>query len=380
MKSKNKRNLIVVLSSLIVVAAAAYVLINLYASPPKPNVDAVLEFIQQNPDRASVAIMRNEEQLVGYKADRKMPLASVAKIVVAVEYAQQAAEEKIDPEQMVSLDEINRYYIPNLDGGAQEAWEQSVEPDMQSYSVPLKEVAKGMIEFSSNANMEYLMELLGLDNINLNLQKLGLSMHEPIYPFYSSVLIPYKLMAEYEDLADSEKIEKAKTELKKMPQERFRELALAEHKQLKNDVDGSYQKAVGLEKWYDEEFDKNNSDRMIGATATDYVILLSKINSRNYFMPEVHSYLDEVMESAMESEGNQELFDHLGFKGGSTNYILNSAIYAVDKEGNRTEVVLFTNELAEKDMELLASNLNEFLLRSLTSLAYQNEIADVLGD
>lgn len=379
MKSKKKRNLIVVLSSLIVVAAAAYVLINLYASP-KSNVDAVLEFIQQNPDRASVAIMRNEEQLVGYKADRKMPLASVAKIVVAVEYAQQAAEEKIDPEQMVSLDEINRYYIPNLDGGAQEAWEQSVEPDMQNYSVPLKEVAKGMIEFSSNANMEYLMELLGLDNINLNLQKLGLSMHEPIYPFYSSVLIPYKLMAEYEDLADSEKIEKAKTELKKMPQERFRELALAEHEQLKNDVDGSYQKAVGLEKWYDEEFDKNNSDRMIGATTTDYVILLSKINSRNYFMPEVHSYLDEVMESAMESEGNQELFDHLGFKGGSTNYILNSAIYAVDKEGNRTEVVLFTNELAEKDMELLASNLNEFLLRSLTSLAYQNEIVDALGD
>ncbi|WP_283248950.1 hypothetical protein [Paenibacillus antibioticophila] len=38
---------------------------------------------------------------------------------------------------------------------------------------------------------------------------------------------------------------------------------------------------------------KMNSDRMVSATAGDYGILLSKINSRHYFSPEVHTYLDE---------------------------------------------------------------------------------------
>lgn len=221
---------------------------------------------------------------------------------------------------------------------------------------------------------------LGLDVINRNLEKLGLVTHEPLYPFYSSLLIPHRLMAGYEGMTDSGKIEKAKTELKEMPQERFRKLAMEEHERLKNDEDGSYQKAARMETWYDDGFDKIISDRMVGATTTDYGTLLSIINSRHYFAPEVQTYLDEVMESAMESEGNQEQFEHLGFKGGSTNYILNSAIYAVDKEGNHIEAVIFMNDLSAQEMAVLSRNLNEFLFNSLTSRAYQNKIAAALND
>ena len=57
-------------------------------------------------------------------------------------------------------------------------------------AVSLEEVAKGMVKFSSNASTEYLMEVLGLDNINRNLQSLALPAHQPLFPIVSSLYIP----------------------------------------------------------------------------------------------------------------------------------------------------------------------------------------------
>jgi D-alanyl-D-alanine carboxypeptidase len=378
-KSKRKRILIAMAGGIVVSVVAIFLLLNLYL-PSKVDPDIVLEFIKQNPEKASFTMLSNQELLVEYQSDRAMPLASVAKIIVAVEYAEQAAQNKIDPDQMVSLDELNRYYIPKLDGGAQEEWEQSLKSVIDHSSVPLREVVKGMISFSSNANMEYLMEILGVDSINLNLEKLGLHSHEPLYPFYSSLFIPYLLMTDYEDMTDKEKIIRVKKELEKMPQERFQELAMEVHERLREDSDGSYQQEVQIEHWYDDELDKINSDRLVSATAADYGMLLSKINSRDYFAPEAQTYLDEVMETAMESEGNKEQFEHLGFKGGSTNYIMNSAIYAIDKKGNHSEIVLFMNNLSKEEMEHLSRHLNEFLFHALTSDEYQTKLSKVLAE
>lgn len=375
---KRNRNLIRLASSIVGITVIIFILASMV---PSSNPKAVLEFMQNNPDKVSMTMIRNAQQLVQYQSDRKMPMASVAKIIVAVEYAQQAAQHKIDPEKMVSLEDLNRYYIPKLDGGAQDEWEKWLYQHnrIEDSIVSLREVAMGMIQFSSNANMEYLIELLGLDAINQNLQRLGLETHEPLYPFYSSLLIPNSLMKSYDNIPDIEKVKKAKVELKEIPQQRFQELALMEHEHLKNDADGSYKSGAKMESWYDAEFDKINSDRMVGATSKDYGNLLSKINSRHYFSPEIHKFLDEIMETAMESEGNQDQFNHLGFKGGSTSYVLNSAIYAVDNEGNKVEVVILMNELSNKDMKLLSKNLNEFLLKALTSVSFQNEIISTLS-
>ncbi|GIO39509.1 hypothetical protein J41TS12_43700 [Paenibacillus antibioticophila] len=143
----------------------------------------------------------------------------MTKIIVAVEYAQQAAQNKIDPNQRVALDELNRYYIPKLDGGAQEEWEQSLSSVIDHSSVPLREVVKGMISFSSNANMEYLIEILGLEAINLNLEKLGLQSHEPLYPFYSSLFIPLFVDDGLRRLDRQRRNREGQTELKEMPQD-----------------------------------------------------------------------------------------------------------------------------------------------------------------
>lgn len=340
----------------------------------------VFKYMKHHPENVALTVIRNNNVIVSFNSNRMMPLASVVKIMIAIEYAQQSANGRINPDEPVNLTEIDKYYIPKLDGDAQPKWIDSLKSLnlIKDNSVSLKEVAKGIIDFSSNANMDYLIEILGIDNINKNISTLGLKNHDKIYP-YSFLLMPYGLMQKNDNLPEKERIAKTKEELRNMTKEQFYLLAMQEHNKLANDIDGAYKKAVDIEKWYDNEFDKINSDRMVASTTEDYGLLLSKINGRNYFSPQVQNYLDQLMEGPMESAGNQELFQHLGLKGGSTNYILNTALYAIDKKDDSTEIVLFINNIEQKDYEKLQGNMNEFLYGILTNSETRNKLVEEIG-
>ena len=53
-----------------------------------------------------------------------MPVASTMKLIVALEYTKQVTEGKIDSSRFVSINDVNRYYVPNTDGGAQDRWQK----------------------------------------------------------------------------------------------------------------------------------------------------------------------------------------------------------------------------------------------------------------
>ncbi len=81
-----------------------------------------------------------------------------------------------------------------------------------------------MIAYSSNANTEFLMELLGLENINKVLEQLNLVDHEPLYPIVSSLYIPTQFMKE-KGLTKKETL----TAMKAMDMTEYRERALSIH-------------------------------------------------------------------------------------------------------------------------------------------------------
>ncbi len=358
---------IVIIVVVLIVAAAAWI-IGTAVWMTKPNADYMLKFVKKHPKKASFTFVRNGEILAQSEANRAMPLASTVKIIVAIEYAKQAAAGLIKPDEPVKLKELEKYYLPDFDGGAHPSWLSYMESKqlVKDGAVPLEEVAKGMIVFSSNANTEYLMEKLGLANINRNIGELGMKQHEPLYPFVSSLLIPYELMQSYTGLNQQEAIAKAKIELIAMPAEQFRAKAADIHEKLKQDGNGAYKRKAIIVDWYDSKLDLMNSDKLIAASTADYASLLAKMNGRSYFAPAVQKHLETVMEGLMQNPANQEKFEHAGSKGGSTAYVLTQAIYATDKEGNQMEMAIFFNDLDEVQMEKLTASLNEFGKKLLT--------------
>ena len=155
------------------------------------NEKHVLRFLINNPEKVSISIDFNNDILLDYQSNKKMPLASTLKVIIAVEFARQGELEKLDIEELIPLRELSKYYIKNTDGGAHEEWLNSLNKKglITNNKVPLLEVAKGMIQFSSNANTEFLIERLGIDSINDNLKKISLLQHDVIYPLSSAMLI-----------------------------------------------------------------------------------------------------------------------------------------------------------------------------------------------
>ncbi|MCB9046376.1 MAG: serine hydrolase [Chitinophagales bacterium] len=306
------------------------------------NAEFVADFIRKNPERSSIYYVQNGKVLADINSGRRSPLASTVKIIVAIEYATQVAEGKIFPAKLVDTAELNKYYLPGTDGGAQEQWLFLMDKKRQfkNGKVTLEEVAKGMINFSSNANTEYLLDLLGLDNVNAQLQKLGFKEHDSIYYFTAALGVING---------------RSQFQLEQMNMKEYRDMAAREHQKLKNDKE--YKSTITMLPMFAQ---KVWSDRLPGSTPYEYAMLMQKLNSRSYFDKKVQENLNKIMEAVMQVPPNTLWLKHAGMKGGSTAWVLTKALYATTTQEETTELAYFFNNLSMVENQKLQQSLNKF--------------------
>ncbi|MDX8362010.1 serine hydrolase [Cytobacillus sp. IB215316] len=348
-----------------------------------PSTDYVLKFLEENKEKSSLYLIENGEVIGDIRSDQSMPLASTVKTIIAIEYAEQAAEGLVTSNETVQICVLEKFYVPNTDGGAHNAWlERMKELDLiQNDTVRLEEIVKGMIQFSSNANTEFLMMRLGLDQINERIKKLGLDNHEEIYPFVSSLYIPYEVKANnYGKITSKQEHQLVKETLKDLSSVEWKELANQIHKKLKSDDASIYKQKADPSTWHDSDFDRMFSERFSTSTTNNYARIMEKINSREYFSPEVQEHLHPVMEGLMENPANQQWLKHAGQKGGSTLYILTKALYATDKNGNQRALAIFFNQLNTYESIKLSSSLNEFELSVLRDSQFRDRIKSLTNN
>lgn len=341
----------------------------------KLNPDYIVQFVKAKSGsrNVSLSIKHNGENWVDVNGHEQLPLASTVKIILAIEYAQQAAEGKIDPQKEVRLKELDKFYIPKTDGGAHEAWITQLKKGKETDSVPLCEVANGMIAYSSNANTEYLIEVLGLQNINRVPKSLGILNHEPVYPIVSALYIPAQLMNE-KNLSKEEVLDV----MKNMDMDEYRNRAIEIHNRwLGKPL--TEQEIKQIRKTLDMDFQKIWSDRLPRSTTRDYVSIMKKLNSKIHFNTNVYKYLDPVMEQIMKNQNNCKWLVHAGQKGGSTAFILTIAMYATDKERNQTEIAFFANDLNTLEKAKLSRNMNGFQLKILKDSKFRTHIKKELS-
>lgn len=330
--------------------------------------DSLLNFIQQNKPRSSLFLRiydSNHTITAALNENKLMPLASTVKIIVAIEFAKQAAANVFSKDAKIPVKELEKYYLPNTDGDAYPKWlsyEKSIQ-HITGDSVKLIDVARGMIIFSSNANTEYLMDLLGFTNVESNLQSLGLTQHTPIYPLVASLFFYQNPKHLNED--------KIIKEIKGMSDESYAHAAFLIHMELKND--SNYKKKFRPQD-LSLKMQKEWSDRLPSSTTREYVQLCSILNNRKYFSKETYSTLSMVLESLMENPANAAWLDHAGMKGGSTIFVLTKALYATLKDGTKLEMAYFFNDLTNEENVKLQHWMNDFELKVLNDSSFRKKI------
>ena len=265
----------------------------------KSDKTVVLNFIKDNPDKAAMTLIRNDSILVNINPNRRQPLASTVKLIIAIEYAEQVSAGTINPYERIYLADLDKFYVENSDGGAHVAWLNYIGPNIKQDKVSIKDIAKGMIMFSSNANTEWLSMRLGLHNINARLTKLEIANHSKIYYLVSSLFVGKEL---FPDLTN-EDLEKA---MRNLSIEDYITTTEAIHKKLLNDP--NYKKDRGDRSL---NIQKIWSDNVPASTTSVYASLLKKINSRTYFSRGTQRYLDEILEFLLENPRNKEWLQNI---------------------------------------------------------------------
>ena len=328
----------------------------------KPDANLVLTFIKENPNRTAIKLVRNDSLVTERNPDKLMPLASTVKIILAIEYALQSSQGKINPKEKISINELDKFYIPNTDGGAHPNWLKSVKNKITDNRISISEIAKGMIRYSSNANTEWLGNKLGLDNINKRIDSLEIKNYTKFYNIVSALFVGKEKFP----ILNGKELE---SKLKTLSIEEYIEATNQIHEKLL--TDSIYKKDIGD---LGMNIQRIWSDKLPSSTVKDYVGIMKKINSKTYFDSETQEYLDQVMEGLMENPANRKWLKHAGMKGGSTAFVLTKASYATDKKGNTTELAYFFNDLEFMESTRLQGSMNEFELKILTNKEFRNKV------
>lgn len=330
--------------------------------------DSLLNFIRENKDRSSLYLIQNDTVMASLNENKMMPLASTMKIMVALEFAKQSAFRVFDTSKLVALKDLNKYYLPLTDGNAHPNWIEfeKKQGHITNDSISVLNVARGMIMFSSNANTEYLMDLLGLQNINGNYGLMGIKSFTPIFYPVSSLFL-------YQNPKNL-KEEKLIKEISSLSENNYLAACSMIHEQLKGKPEYKSQfKLNDLTIAMQKEW----SNRLPKSTTRSYSKIAYVINHRKIFNEATYQILSRVLESMMENPLNQRWISHAGMKGGSTMFVLTKCLYATLKNGNQTELSYFFNNLTEGENKKLQGWMNDFEIAVLSDQDFQKKLSQL---
>jgi D-alanyl-D-alanine carboxypeptidase len=332
--------------------------------------DSLLNFINSNKSRSALYLIRNDDPLAALNQNKPMQLAQISNILIAIEFAQQATNGAFDENSYVPVKNVESYYIPAIDSSAQTSWLQD-ENDLQNIrndSISLIEIARGMAIYNSSANAEYLMEMLGLDNVSNNIKLFNLKHQTFIYPIPASVFI-------YQN-PKNEKQEDILKKVKDLSDKQFSDAIIFNHESLRDDTTF---KATFKGKDFNLKMQKLWSDRLPSCTASDYLNVCTALNNRKNFTPITYQILSEIIESYMENPAMQKEFKHVGMISGSTPFIYNKILYGTTPDNKKVVMAYFFNNLTPDESSDIARWADDFDYKMLSNNKFRLKVAYVLS-
>lgn len=93
-----------------------------------------------------------------YNADTAFPIASITKVLIFMEYASRLEAGSVSADETVEVSILERYNLPRTDRGAHDLFMQQYPANIRT--LRLRDVALGMVQYSSNAASDYLLDRL----------------------------------------------------------------------------------------------------------------------------------------------------------------------------------------------------------------------------
>lgn len=279
-----------------------------------------------------------ETEGVYHNADATMPLASVAKLITLVAYAEAVAAGELNAQELIPLAELDRYYLPNFDLGAHrravnELREKgAIVSSDDNPAVLLKDVAWMMIRHSSNAAADYLHLRLGQARIEETTINLGLNEPPGSHSAPCLFLGQFLLMANHTRSTASEQGALAVY----ANGEPARAAAFGRDLSLLADAYIEQEEfRLAEQAWRESTRRPNiNAQRYFAerlapqGTAGAYARLMLRLAQNGLSNADSSYQARLILEWTNQFDANQDLFSNIGYKNGSLPGVLTTAYYA----------------------------------------------------
>src|SRR6185436_6884291 len=266
------------------------------------------------------------DPVIRVNAFRPMPLASTIKIIVLAAYAREVAAGRLDPQELVSLEDWDSFYLPFVDGGAHadSLAELGFATDDLGFAVdpaatvPLDRIVAMMIKHSDNAAVDLLLARMGEDAARETITAAGLPVQDEPLPLTGLFL----LAANHEDGP--------------LTQARFRRLQRLTPEQRKArilELEALYLdpawKLAELTWWLEEA--PQPSYGLVARTAdllfpkgsaNSYARIMAGVAAGTFLSPQISSIMRPHLEWPMDDPQIRELFSSFGTKGGDLNGVV----------------------------------------------------------
>jgi D-alanyl-D-alanine carboxypeptidase len=319
----------------------------------------LLTYFTKNKNKLSITLKENGQDTLSVNSDKKYPLASTLKIIIAYHFVKRAMNNQISLTDKVKLDELDKFYIPNTDGAAHPNWKDSIGYPTE---ISLLEVAKGMMQFSSNACTDFLIERIGANEINKSIAELQLD-HDKIAYFTPTILIPGYL-------ADNRN--QAKDKLDVMDQASYQELSMALFQKMKaNKTDDLMKKA---RKMLSQKVQLLMTNKMPSSTTKQYADLMIRLGNELLTKREKNLFSEILIGEKVKNHRD----DYLWYKGGSTLFVLTSALYK-ESQDTTTSVSVFIKDDTGGELYWIRNAFNDFVISIATDQVFRKKVKEALG-
>ena len=327
--------------------------------------DDIVKIMEKYPEMWSMSVIQNDNEIISYNKDKIIPLGSTVKILYAVAFINAVRNKFLNPDELISIKKVDSLYFKNTDGNAHNSWKENEHIGSE---VTLKEIAKGMMKYSSNACTDFIYYRLGKDKINQVIRDYSLLSHTDIYPLNAALLIPGYLYME-------EKVPKkdiTKT-IKEMPINHFNLLA---NEMLNKIIKGEADILIdNLRMMSAKKVQREITKKLPAASSFDYAKLMYQLGKSENWTAEDKQLMDDLIGFLDYQKSGSRLW----YKGGSTLFIITSASY----RSNGSEDIsfaFFIEDMSALELIWMKEKYNEFIKAFLEDHLFRTKVLGVIDE
>lgn len=293
------------------------------------SVDSFITWLGEHEANVSVVALTGagRDVAVSHRPDERRPLASVRKVLILGAYAEGVASGGMDAAEHVSLDEVERWWVPGTDGGAHDSAVAEARDLgwLVAGEVELDRVVWAMVRWSDNAAADYLLARLGAHRVATFAADHGITSTERLVSSLGEVLSWSEVAVDqWEQMTSAERAEHS-TCFESSRQGPVRDLRLP----------GA-----------DEQ--RRLAKTTTAGTAREWANLMANIATGQGFDEKAAEIMRRHLEWPIQAfPANRAQFQQFGTKGGSLVGVLTEASFLRTTGGDLVAVALFLDGLED---------------------------------